>query len=233
MTGRRGGEGVHHHRANPPPQPPSKNGRFSFKLVGERRRGHPPWQKAQTSRPHPHRTAYEGRRRHQTHQPPNTATAHPPTRPRPTPPRLGRAIAERKDDRPDDPIVATVAHVPYPTRVEKGTIGAVHGQKAGAVWVEYPGGTTLYEVARHLLFPTPKEAKRYREEARLGKKKPKPPPPQTKRLTSRTRTLPPNPLTPLTPQRDPRRRGTPLQGPMTREGPHRDPMGRHGHAQHA
>ena len=78
-------------------------------------------------------------------------------------------------------------------------------------WVEYPGGTTLYKVSRHPLFLSPEEAERYREEARSGKKKPKSPPPQTKRLTSRTRTrsLPQNPLTPLTPHPDPQRHGTP------------------------
>ena len=60
-------------------------------------------------------------------------------------------------------------------------------------------GTTLYEVARPLLFPTLEEAERHREEARgAGKKKAKPPPPQTKSLTPRTQTLPPNPLTQLT-----------------------------------
>ena len=38
--------------------------------------------------------------------------------------------------------------------------------------MEYPGGTTLYEVARPLLFPTLEEAEGHREEGRgAGKKK--------------------------------------------------------------
>ena len=40
----------------------------------------------------------------------------------------------------------------------------------------YPGGTTLYEVTRPLLFPTLEQAERHREEARgADKKKAKPP----------------------------------------------------------
>ena len=61
--------------------------------------------------------------------------------------------------------------------VEKGTVRGIHGRKYGAVWVEYPGGTTLYEVSRSLLLPTLQEAQRYREEAHAGKKKPEPPAP--------------------------------------------------------
>ena len=106
--------------------------------------------------------------------PPKTATAIRPPPPTKTDTRKG---AEKKDDRPEDPIVATVVHLPYPTGVEKATVRAIHGRKCGAVWVEYPGGTTVYEVARPLLFPTLEEAERYREEARAGKKKPKPPVP--------------------------------------------------------
>ena len=88
----------------------------------------------------------------------------------------------------DEPIVGTVAHVPYHTGVD---VRGVHGRKGGVVWVEYPGGTTLYEVARHLLFPSREEAERYREEARSGKKKPKPPAP-----TNEETNLPnPNPTT--------------------------------------
>ena len=56
--------------------------------------------------------------------------------------------------------------------------------------MEYPGGTTLYEVSRSLLFPTLEEAERYREEARAGKKKPKPPAPTNEESNPRTRTLP-------------------------------------------
>ena len=100
--------------------------------------------------------------------PPKTATAPPP------PPKTN---TPKTDDRPDDPIVGTVAHVPYPTGVEKGTVRGIHGQKYGAVWVEYPGGTNLYEVSRSLLFSTLKEAERYREDAWAGKKKPTHPAP--------------------------------------------------------
>ena len=41
----------------------------------------------------------------------------------------------------------------------------------------------LVEVSRSLLFPTLEEAERYREEARAGKKKPKPRAPQLKSIT--------------------------------------------------
>ena len=66
----------------PPPNPPQRNVRKKGSPSSpgrERRRGDPPWQKAQTPRPHPHRTAYEGRRRPQTHQPPQDR--HPPPPP--------------------------------------------------------------------------------------------------------------------------------------------------------
>ena len=240
--GRGGGGGVRHHRAYPPPAKPQPNPpnplkksleRLAFKSGSESDDAAISRGKKPNPPPPPARTAYEGRRRLQTHQPPPTSRHRPPPpplRPRPTP---KGATAEKKDDRPGDPIVGTVAHVPYPTGVEKGTVHGIHGRQYGAVWVKYLGGTTLYEVPRHLLFPTPEVAERYREEAQSGKKKPKPPPPQTKRLNPRTRTLPPNPLTPLTPHPDPRRRGTPIRGPMRCEGSHRGPMGHNGHAQHA
>ena len=107
--------------------------------------------------------------------PPNTATPPPPPTKTHTP---EGATAEKKDDRPGDPIIETVGHVPYPTGVEKGTVRGIQGRKYGAVSVEYPGGTTLYEVPWHLFFPTAEEAKRYREVARMDKKKPKPPAPE-------------------------------------------------------
>ena len=80
-----------------------------------------------------------------------------------------------------------MAHVPYPGVAEKGTVRSVHGSKLGAVWVEYPGSTTLHEVAHDLLFPTPDATQEHREDARRGKK-PKPKAqsrsdPQTNRLT--------------------------------------------------
>ena len=133
----------------------------------------------------------------------------------------------------------TVVHVPYLIGVERGTVCGIHGRKYGAVWVEYPGGTTLYEVPRPLLFPTLEEAERHRGEARgAGKKKAKPPTPTNEASNPRTQTLPPNPLTqltpltPATPHPDPRRCGAPLRGPMRYEGPDRDPMGHNGHEQH-
>ena len=163
----------------PPPQTPLKATKVLLRVrVGERRRGNPPWQKAQTPRTHPHRMAYEGRRRPQTHQPPQDSHRQPPpTQTKTGTPKVGGATAKKEDDSPDDLIVRPVAHVPLPTGLEKGTVRGVHGRKGGALLVEYPGGTTLYEVARHLLFPIAEEAERYREEARSGKKKSKPPAP--------------------------------------------------------
>ena len=100
---------------------------------------------------------------------------------------------------------------PTPTGVEKGTARAVHGRKGGAVLVEYPGATTLYEVARHLLFPTPEEAERYREDARSGNKKPKPPTP-----TNEESDLPnPNPTTEPTNPANPPSRPTKTCDPIT------------------
>ena len=100
-------------------------------------------------------------------------------------------------------MVGTVIHVPYPTGVEKRTVRGIHGRKYGAVWVEYPGGTTLYEVARPLLFPTPEEAERYRDEAWSGKKKPKLPAPTNEG------TNPPNP----NPTTEPTNPANPPSGP--------------------
>ena len=107
--------------------------------------------------------------------PPKTATAHPPT-------TTTKTHTPKTDGRPADPIVGTVAHVTYPDRVEKGTVRGVHGRKYGAVWVEYPGDTTLYEVSRSLLFPTLEEAEQYREEGWASNKKPKPPRPHKRRV---------------------------------------------------
>ena len=189
-----------------PPQPPSKKRskeRFAFESGSESDdaaipRGKKPTPPTPTARPTKAVAAPT----------PKTATAHPPPLPTKTDTPKG-ATAEKKDDRPGDPIVGTVAHVPYPTGIEKGT---VHGRTYGAVWVEYPGGTTLYEVARHLLFPTPEEAERYQEEARSGKKKPKPPAP-----TSEETNLPhPNPTTkptnPANPPSGPTKTWDPITG---------------------
>ena len=99
--------------------------------------------------------------------------------------------------------------------------------------MEYPGGTTLYEVARRHLFPTPEDAERYREEARSDKKKPKPPVP----TNEETNPPNPNPTTehtyPANPPSGPTKTWDPITVPMKCEGPHRDPMGHNGHAQHA
>ena len=138
--------------------------------------------------------------------PPTPPRPSPPTPPSPHPTKTDTpkgATAEKKDHPPGDPIVGTVAHVPYPTGVEKGTVRGIHGRKYGAVWVEYPGGTTLYEVSRHLLFPTPEEAERYQEEARSGKKKLKPPAPTGEE------TNPPN----LNPTTEPTNPANPPSGP--------------------
>ena len=54
-----------------------------------------------------------------------------------------------------------------------GTVRGVHRNKGGVAWAEYPGNTTLYEVARGLLFPSPEEAETYRRKAVGGKQKAK------------------------------------------------------------
>ena len=161
--------------------------------------------------------ACEGRLRPETHQPPQDRHRQPPP-----PPHTKSDTpkgAEKKDDRPGDPIIGTVVHVPYPTGVERGTVRGIHGRKYGAVWVEYPGGTTLYEVARPLLFPTLEEAERHREEARgAGKKKAKPPaptneesnPPNANRTTELTN--PPNPTNPTNPPSGPAKMWDPTTG---------------------
>ena len=151
--------------AQPPPNPPPRNESFLWSRPTKATTGHPPAQKAQTPHHHHHCTAYEGRPRPQTHQPPQDRHRNPPPPPTKTDTPKG---AEKKDNRHGDPIVGTVVHVPYPNGAERGTIRGIRGRKYGAVWVEYPGGTTLYEVSRSLLFPTPEEAERHREQARGG-----------------------------------------------------------------
>ena len=54
-----------------------------------------------------------------------------------------------------------------------GTFRGVHSNKDGVVCMEYPGHTTLYEVASGLLFPSPEEAETYWRETVGGKKKAK------------------------------------------------------------
>ena len=146
-----------------PSQPPANKRKYSFESSDESDDGAiPRAKKPKPPTPTPPARPTKAVPAPKPANPPKTATAQPPP---------------KKDDRPTDPIVGTVAHVPYPTGVEKGTVRGVHGRKYPAVWVEYPGGTTLYEVSRSLLFPTLEEAERYQEEARAGKKKPKPPAP--------------------------------------------------------
>ena len=151
---------------------------------------------------------------------------NPPTPPRPplqTPPTTPKTHTpkgdEKKDNRSEDPIIGTVVHVPYPTRVERGTVRGIHGQKYGAVRVEYPGGATLYEVARPHLFPTLEEAERHREEARGGgKKKAKPlattneasNPPNANPTTEPTN--PSNPTNPTSPPSGPAKTWDPITG---------------------
>ena len=180
----RSGGGVHHHRPKPappnqaatqPPQLPAKKRKFSVEFLDNGDNGAIP----RAKKPNPPTITTTSRPTNtvcapKPTNPPKTATANPPPPPTKTDTPKG---AEKKDDRPEDPIVGTVVHVPYHTGVGRGTVRGIHGRKYGAVLVESPGGTTLYEVARALLFPTLEEAERCREEARAGKKKSKPPAP--------------------------------------------------------
>ena len=150
--------------AQPPPTRPQETKVFFRVVRRKRRRGDPPAQKAQPPPPPPPPAPHGLRRPSpppKPTNPPKTATTNPPPPTKTDTPKG----AEKKDDRPEDPIVGTVVHVPYPKGVERGTVRGIHGRKYGAVWVEYPGGTTLYEVNRSLLCPTPEEAGRHREEA--------------------------------------------------------------------
>ena len=68
-------------QAAPPPPTALKETKVVLRVrVAERRHGDPPWQKAQTPRPHPQCMAYEGRHRPQTPPPPRPP---PPIPPRP------------------------------------------------------------------------------------------------------------------------------------------------------
>ena len=134
-------------------------------------------------------------------------------RPHPPPPDQHRHPHDGRPSRRSD--VRKVAHVPYPTGVEKGTVRGIHGRKYGAVWVEYPGGTTLYEVSRSLLFPSLQEAKRYREEAGASKKKPKPPAPKNEESNppnAKPTTEPTNPTNPTNPPSGPAKMWDPTTG---------------------
>ena len=142
----------------PPPseaQPAPKKRKLSFESSDESYDGAIPWPKRLKPRP----TTTTARPTKavpapKPTNPPKTATTNPPPPTKTDTPKG----AEKKDDRPADPIV----HVPYPKGVERGTVRGIHGRKYGAVWVEYPGGTTLFEVNSSLLFPTPEEAEWHR-----------------------------------------------------------------------
>ena len=78
-----------------------------------------------------------------------------------------------------------------------------------------PGATTLYEVAWPLLFPTPDEAERYRDEARSGKRKPEPPAPtneETNPPNPNPTTEPTNPTNPTNPPFGPAKMWHPTMG---------------------
>ena len=174
-------------------------------------------------------------------KPPSLQKKKPPLPLRPPPPRRPPLPqGEGWGEKPDDPVVGPVVHIPYPGGggSEMGTIRRVYCSKAGAVWVEYLGSTTLYEVARGLLFPTPKAAKEHVEDARKGEGKPKPKPlgqtdpktnepadpktnPPTDPSQKPTPTLPSHPLTP--PNKMPHC-WTPRRGPKRNKGP---PTGAH------
>ena len=115
-------------------------------------------------------------------------------------------------DGPEDPIVGTVAHVPYPQTPKltpsltnrnpgMGTARGVDCNKGSVVWVEYPGNTTLYEVARGLLFPSPEEAETCWREAVGRNKKAKtttnPSNPQTNPQSNQPQPTTTEPLNPM------------------------------------
>ena len=135
----------------------------------------------------------------------------PPTHPAKTDIPKG-STAEKKDARPGDAIVGMVDHVPYPTWVEKGTVRGIHVRKYGAVWVEHLGGTILYEVPRHLLFPTREEPQRYQEEARPGNKNPKPPAPANEEIDHPNPNPTTEPTSPANPPSGPTKTRDPITG---------------------
>ena len=200
-------------QAKPHPNPPPRNESFLSSRPTKVTTGRSPGPKSPTPPPPP--PPPHGLRR--PSPPPN-----PPTPPRPPPqnppPHQDRHPqgAEKKDARPEDPIVGTVVHVPDPAGVERGTVRGIHGRKYGAVWVEYPGGTTLYKVNRSLLFPTLEEAERLREEAwGAGKKKAKLPTPTNEVSNppnANPTTEPTNPTNPTNPPSGPTKMWDPTTG---------------------
>ena len=188
------------------PNPPPRNEIFLWSRPTKVTTGRFPRPKAPP--PHHHRrTAYEGRPHPRTHQSPHDGHHNPPPPPTKSDTPKG---AEKKDDRPRDPIIGTVVHVPYPKGVERGTVRGIHGRKYGAVCVEYPGVTTLFQVSRSLLFPTPEEAERHMEEARAASQKKAKPPTPTNEASN-----PPNanPTTEPTNPTNPTNRTNPPSGP--------------------
>ena len=211
-----------------PPRPAPKKRKCPFESSDESNDGAVPRPKRPNPPPPPHPTPPHGLRR--PSPPPN-----PTTPPRPPP----QTPAHHQDRHPQG-----CREEGRPSRGSDHrdgrprTVRGIHGRKYGAVWVEYPGGTTLYEVNCSLLFPPPRRPSGTgKRPGRRAQRRPNPPPPQTKRLTPRTQTLPPKPLTqltpltPLNPHPDPQRCGTPLRGPTRYEGPDRDPRGHNGHGQ--
>ena len=197
--------------ATQPPSPLAKKRKFSFEWSDESDDGAIPCGKKPKPPPRtppPPARPTKAVPAPKLTNPPRTATAHPPPpRPRPTPPRRRSVPAIR--------LFGTVAHVPYSTGVQKGTVRGIHGRKYSAVWVEYPGGTTLCEVSRSLLFTTLEEAKRYREEARAGKKKAKPPAPTNEESNppnANPTTEPTNPTNPTKPPSGPAEMWDPTTG---------------------
>ena len=225
---------------SPPQNPPPTNESFLSSRPTKATMGRSPGLKGPTPPPPPPSPPPPPHGLRRSFPPPNPPISpRPPPQPLPPPTKTNTPKgAEKKDDRPGDPIIGTVVQELYPKGVERGTVRAIHGRKNGAVWVEYLGGTTLYEVSRSLLFPTPEEAERHREEAQAaGRKNAKPPtpaneasnPPNANPTTEPTNST--TPLTLLNPHPDLQRCGTPLRDPTRYEGPDRDPRGHNGHGQ--
>ena len=109
-------------------------------------------------------------------QPPNQPPPPRPLKLAPprTPPPSQAPPPPQLSDGPDDPIIRTVAHIPYTSGVEMGTVRGVHRSDSGVVWVEYPNNTTLWEVPRCLLFPYAEDGEKHRQQVVGGKKKAKP-----------------------------------------------------------
>ena len=130
----------------------------------------------------------------------------------------GKVEGKEKEEaghKPTDPIVGIVFHAPSPQGLEKGIVQRAHASEGDVVGVEYPSGTTLYEVAPSFLFWSPKAAEGHLADAKKGKNHPKPKPlPQsdpkitpslTPRLTPPQTAPSPNPPPNETPNPKPKR----------------------------